>query len=164
VGEAQLADLIVRLSGKRLERVYSSDLKRAQSTAQAIADAQGIAVEPRAALREIYFGQWEGLLWEEIERRDPQYAQAWMTSFPHLPAPSGETFAAFEARVVHEVTGILDSVDGPIAVVTHGGVLRVVLQHFCGRSASEAWQETQSYCCVVPYEAQRSLTVIGENR
>jgi broad specificity phosphatase PhoE len=164
LGQAQLADLIVRLSGERLERVYSSDLKRARSTAQAIADAHGVAVETSTALREIHFGEWEGLLWEQIERRDPDYAQAWMSAFPHLPAPSGETFPAFEARVLREVTWLLDRVEGPMAVVTHSGVLRVVLQHLCGRSASEAWQETESYCCVVRYEAQRGLTVIGENR
>jgi alpha-ribazole phosphatase len=164
LGQAQLVDLILRLSGQRLERVYSSDLKRARSTAQAIADAHGAAVETRTALREIHFGEWEGLLWEEIERRDPHYAQAWMAAFPHLPAPSGETFPAFEARVLCEATALVDLDTGPIAVVTHGGVLRVVLQHFCGRSASEAWQETESYCCVVRYEAQCGLTVIGENR
>ena len=164
LGQAQLADLIVRLSGRQLERVYSSNLKRALSTAQAIADSHGVAVETRPGLREIYFGEWEGLSWEEIESRDPQYSEAWTAAFPHLPAPSGETYAAFEARVLGEVNSFLDSVTAPLAVVTHGGVLRVVLQHFCGRSASEAWQETQPYCCVVPYEAQRGLTVTGENR
>src|ERR1700733_9416049 len=69
-GQAQPADLIVRLSGERLERVYSSDLKRARSTAQAIADAHGVAVETHTALREIHFGEWEGLSWEDIENRD----------------------------------------------------------------------------------------------
>ncbi len=51
--------------------------------------------------------------------------------YPHLPAPSGESFQAFEARVLEEVHRLLDGNPGPIAVVTHGGVLRVVLQHFC---------------------------------
>jgi alpha-ribazole phosphatase len=164
LGQTQLADLIERLSGEKLEHVYSSDLKRARSTAQAIADSHGAEVETRPALREIDFGEWESLSWQEIESRDPEYAQTWMAGFPHLPAPSGETFPAFETRVLHEVNGLMDHDAGPIAVVTHGGVLRVVLQHFCGRSASEAWQETESYCCVVRYEAQRTLTVIGENR
>jgi broad specificity phosphatase PhoE len=164
LGREQLGDLVVLLSGERFERVYSSDLKRARSTAQAVADAHDVPLETRSALREIDFGEWEGLLWEEIEERDPQYAKAWMEAFPHLPAPSGETFGTFEARVLREVTGLVDRHPEPIAVVTHGGVLRVILQHLCGRSASEAWQETQSNCCVVRYDAQRGLTVIGENR
>jgi alpha-ribazole phosphatase len=164
LGHAQVTDLVAQLSAEGLERVYSSDLKRARTTAQAVADSHGLAVETRPALREIHFGEWESLSWEEIESRNPQHAAAWMAAFPHLPAPSGETFPSFEARVLHEVTALIDRDPGPIAVVTHGGVIRVVLQHLCGRSASEAWQETQSYCCVVRYEAQRGLTVIGENR
>jgi alpha-ribazole phosphatase len=164
LGQAQVTNLVAQLSAQPLERIYSSDLKRAQTTAHAVADYHGLAVETRPALREIHFGEWEGLSWEEIESRDPQYVAAWMAAFPQLPAPSGETFPAFEARVLREVTAFVDRGAGPIAVVTHGGVIRVVLQHLCGRSASEAWQETQSYCCVVRYEAQRGLTVIGENQ
>jgi broad specificity phosphatase PhoE len=37
-------------------------------------------------------------------------------------------------------------------VVTHGGVLRVVLRHLCGQSDEEAWQQTRAYCCIVRYE------------
>jgi alpha-ribazole phosphatase len=164
LGQEQVAHLVLQLSAERLERIYSSDLKRARTTAQAIAHSHGLAVETRPGLREIDFGEWEGLSWEEIERGDPQYAARWIAAFPQLPAPAGETFPAFEARVLREMTSLVDRDAGAIAVVTHGGVLRVVLQHLCGRSASEAWQETQSYCCVVRYEAQRGLTVIGENR
>ena len=106
----------------------------------------------RPALREIHFGQWEGLSWEEIEELDPEYARKWMARYPHLPAPAGESFQAFEARVLEEVNHLLEDVHGPIAVVTHGGVLRVVLRHLCGRSDADAWQQTQPYCCVVRYE------------
>ena len=106
----------------------------------------------RPALREIDFGQWEGLSWEQIEQMDPEYARKWMARYPHLPAPSGESFQAFEARVLEEVNRLLDGNRGPIAVVTHGGVLRVVLRHLCGCSDEEAWQQTRAYCCIVRYE------------
>ena len=83
---------------------------------------------------------------------DPEYARKWMARYPHLPAPSGENFQTFEARVLEEVNHLLDNNRGPIAVVTHAGVLRVVLRHLCGCSEEEAWQQTQAYCCVVRYE------------
>ncbi len=143
------------LCTEQFDCVYTSDLRRAVSTAEAI----GCPVVLRPALREIYFGQWEGLSWEEIERADPDYAREWIARYPGLPAPGGESFAEFEARVLNEVNRLLDQ-RGPIAVVTHGGVLRVVLQHLQGCSESEAWQRTQSYCCVVTYE----LALQGEGR
>jgi broad specificity phosphatase PhoE len=132
-----------------LECVYSSDLRRAVSTAEAL----GLPVTLRPALREIYFGQWEGLSWEEIERADPAYAHEWIARYPDLPAPGGESFAEFEARVVKEIDWLLGQ-RGPIAVVTHRGVLRVVLQHWHGCSDKEAWQRTQSYCCVVTFQGE----------
>jgi len=85
---------------------------------------------------------------------DPEYAQKWVDSYPRLPAPSGESFQNFERRVLAEVGHLINRSPGPIAVVTHGGVLRVILRHLCGYSEPKAWQETQPYCCVVRYEAK----------
>jgi alpha-ribazole phosphatase len=153
-GRAQLTALAQSLAEEELDTVYSSDLRRAASTAQAIAAGRNIPQVLRPALREIHFGDWEGMSWEQIERLDPEYAQKWVDSYPRLPAPSGENFEAFERRVVMEVNHLMDRSRGPIAVVTHGGALRVVLRHWCGYSEARAWQETQQYCCVVRYEGE----------
>jgi broad specificity phosphatase PhoE len=126
-----------------VEHVYSSDLRRAITTAEAL----GLPVTVRPALREMYFGEWEGLSWEEIERAYPEYARIWMDQYPALAAPGGESFEHFHARVLEEVHWLLGQT-GPLAVVTHAGVLRVVLQHWHGYSDAEAWRQTQPYCCV----------------
>jgi alpha-ribazole phosphatase len=126
-----------------LQHVYSSDLRRAISTAEVL----GLPVTVRPALREIYFGEWEGLSWEEIERAYPKYARDWMEHYPALPAPGGEPFQDFKDRVLGEVHWLLGQ-RGPLAVVTHAGVLRVVLQHWHGCSDGDAWRQTQPYCCV----------------
>jgi alpha-ribazole phosphatase len=149
-GRAQLLDLAQMLSAEKIDAVYSSDLRRARSTALAIAEARSIPLSLRPALREIDFGQWEGLSWEQIVHRDPAYAREWAAGYPRHPAPGGEDFHAFEARILEEVNHFLDR--GPIAVVTHAGVLRVVLRHLCGCSEQEAWEQTRPYCCVIRYE------------
>jgi alpha-ribazole phosphatase len=156
-GRARLTKLSESLAEEMLDTVYSSDLRRATSTAQAIAASRNIPQVLRPALREINFGDWEGLTWEDIERLDPEYAQNWVKSYPNLHAPSGESFEDFERRVLTEVNHLIDRNPGPIAVVTHGGVLRVVLRHLCGYSEPMAWQETQQYCCVVRYERQGEI-------
>ena len=151
-GRMQVTTLAQLLSAEPIDIVYSSDLRRASATAQAIASVREIPQVLRPALREIDFGQWEGLSWEQIEQMDSEYARKWVARYPHLPAPSGESFQAFEERVLEEVSRLLGGNRGPIAVVTHGGVLRVVLRHLCGCSDEEAWQQTQAYCCIVRYE------------
>jgi alpha-ribazole phosphatase/probable phosphoglycerate mutase len=153
-GQAQLAGLAQALSTEPIGGVYSSDLRRAQSTAQAIAAGRNVPLTLSPALREIHFGKWEGLTWAEIEQLDPEYARRWVDSYPHVPAPAGETFPEFEARVLDEVNHLIHGNEEPIAVVTHAGVLRVVLRHLHGCSEQEAWQQTQPYCCVVRYEAK----------
>ena len=153
-GHTQLTALADLLSAETIGSVYCSDLRRARNTAQAIAATRDIPLTLRPALREINFGQWEGLSWEQVEQVDPEHARKWMDAFPNLAAPAGESFQTFEARVLEEVHCLLERDPGPIAVVTHAGVLRVVLRHLCGCSESEAWQQTKSYCCVVRYEAK----------
>jgi alpha-ribazole phosphatase len=157
-GQAQLARLAQVLSAETIAGVYSSDLRRAQSTAQAIAAGRNIPLTLRPALREIHFGEWEGLSWRQIEQMDPEYARRWVGGYPHVTAPAGETFRNFEARALVEVNDLIGRAAESIAVVTHAGVLRVVLRHLQGCSEEEAWQQTQPYCCVVRYEAK------GENQ
>jgi broad specificity phosphatase PhoE len=143
-------DLARLLSAETIAGVYSSDLRRALSTAQAIAEARSIPLSLRPALREIHFGEWEGLSWEEIVQSYPEYSREWIAVYPRLPAPGGESFQIFEARILEEVNHLLER--GPIAVVTHAGALRVVLKHLCGCSEQAAWEQTRSYGCVVRYE------------
>jgi alpha-ribazole phosphatase len=157
-GQAQLAGLAQVLCTETIGALYSSDLRRARSTAQAIAAGRNLPLTLRPALREIHFGNWEGLTWGQIDQIDPEYARRWVDRYPYMPAPAGESFQEFEARVLEEVNHLIDRDRGSIAVVTHAGVLRVVLRHLRGYSEQEAWQQTQSYCCVVRYEAK------GENQ
>ena len=153
-GQAQLAGLAQVLSTERIEEIYCSDLRRAQSTARAIAAGRNISLALRPALREIHFGEWEGLSWRQIQQMDPVYARRWVDGFPHVIAPAGESFLSFEARVLDEVSQLIARDAEAIAVVTHAGVLRVVLKHLQGCSEQEAWQQTQPYCCAVLYEVK----------
>jgi alpha-ribazole phosphatase len=151
-GRVQLAELIDRLRVENFGAVYSSDLRRALATGMAVAEAFGVDCRVRPALREIDFGQWECLTWQEIEKRGENYARRWLAEYPNPPAPGGESFRDFERRVVDEVKFLSKEVEVEgrgIAVVTHAGVLRTVLCTFHGRAEEVAWEQTRSYCSIV---------------
>ena len=153
-GRVQLAELVKELRAENLGSVYTSDLRRAHETGLAIAEAFGVTCHVRPALREIDFGRWEGLRWEDIEEQDEAYARDWIAKYPHLPSPGGEDFGDFERRVLEEVKFL--EVEAEIAarnivVVTHAGVLRTILCSLQGRSREDAWEQTKSYCSVVRY-------------
>jgi len=146
-GRQQVEALIAQLAGERFDAVHSSDLRRAAETARALAAGFGVDCTTSAKLREIGFGRWEGLRWNEIEAVGAEYARRWVECFPSLPAPEGEPFAAFEERVLEEVDRLSAlAADKRIAVVTHGGAMRVVLERRLGHTADQAWKMTRAYC------------------
>jgi broad specificity phosphatase PhoE len=65
-GEAEAALLAERLAPQAGTALRASPLRRAQQTARAIADRHGLLVETDDALREIDFGEVEGLTFDEI--------------------------------------------------------------------------------------------------
>jgi alpha-ribazole phosphatase len=158
-GFVQLAELISRLRTEEIGEVYSSDLRRAYTTGMAIAEALGLDCHVRSALREIDFGQWEGLTWEAIEERDKVYARRWIAEYPRLAAPDGESFRDFERRVLDEVKFLSIKAEAAgcgIAVVTHAGILRTVLRARNECSEEDAWEQTRSYCSIVRHTVAAS--------
>mgnify|MGYP000744931288 CR=1 FL=1 len=96
-GKRQQAEkLAAHFPVDKIEAVYSSDLARAMKTASCVADRFGLTVEPRPELRELNFGDWEGLTYDEIVAKWPDALEnfflhpdvleipAWQTSFPKL--------------------------------------------------------------------------------
>jgi len=151
-GQIQINEMISRLRTEPFDAVYSSDLRRAMETAAPLARAFALSVITSDRLREIYFGDWESLSWAEIERRDAIYAHRWIEAFPELTAPNGESFAHFEQRILVEVHHLLSLAENKrIAVVTHGGVMRVVLHNLLGHSKEQAWDLTKPYCSSFVY-------------
>lgn len=161
-GRTQLGELINRLREEEIGIVYTSDLRRAHTTAKAIAEAFGVDCHVRSRLREINFGRWEGLTWEEIERRDPTYARRWVADRPRLPAPNGEDYDDFERRVLEEVKVLSCDAEAAgccVAVVTHAGVIRAVLRTLQDRSEVDAWEQTRSYCSVARHTCAVSCSL-----
>lgn len=145
-GRQQLVGLMTMLSEHAIRRVYTSDLRRAQQTAEPIAKHFEAEVNVRPGLREIHFGLWEGLSWNEIEGRDRAVAARWAETYPNSTAPAGESYQRFASRVHREMAFLLAEVaKSPIAAVTHAGFIRVVLTNWCGVSEQEAWDRTEEY-------------------
>lgn len=116
-GRADVVSIRERIATLAAGRVWSSDLSRAVDTARLLTGR-----EPRldSRLREIDFGDLEGLTWDELSP-----AQRGMLSrFSSFEAPGGETVAQLRARV-HSFLAELGS--GSHLVVTHGGVIRLLI-------------------------------------
>ena len=141
-GEEQASALRPLLAGERFDGVWSSDLRRAITTARL---AWG---EPRQdeRLREISFGSLEGLPWETL---DPGLQEG-LARFEGFAAPSGETFDDLRSRVLSFVDGLSP---GRHVLFTHGGVVRLL-----SREVGEDHFVPTGTLLVVDWEARRLVS------
>jgi alpha-ribazole phosphatase len=141
VGRAQAEALARQLTGAPFEAVYSSDLKRAQETAETLAANLGLRVQLDRRLREINQGEWEGQLVADIAAG---YQAAWAdrTGDPvNARAPGGESVAEVAARLAEAAGEIARAHPlGPVLIVSHGLALATLICQARGRPLSEAYQ------------------------
>lgn len=143
VGRWQAERLGQALAGEGIVALYSSDLLRAQQTAQPLARALELPLQTDAALRERHFGRLEGLSYAEIDQRFPDDARGWRLREPGFAPGGGETLAAFFERAVAAVTRLAAPHEGQaIALFTHGGVLDCLHRAATGAElqAPRSWQ------------------------
>jgi broad specificity phosphatase PhoE len=108
--------------------MYASPMKRAQQTAVPLSKLTGLNPTSLEGLREVDFGSWTGLSWEQVYERFKVSAFDWLTQLESGGIAEAESTSAFRARVESALNEILrDSPHREIAVVCHGGVIRMAL-------------------------------------
>jgi len=148
-GRLELRLLCEKCSQHPVRAVYSSDLRRARQTADAVARNFGLEVNVRPELREMHFGQWQGLSWNQIARRFPKLAALWIERFPRQAIPGAEPLTQFKRRIAAGVREIVAANRGQCAlVVTHAGVIRFTLGKVLGLPASHLFRLAQDSCAV----------------
>jgi probable phosphoglycerate mutase len=105
--------------------VVSSDLARAQATAQAIASFNRVPLELDAGLRERSFGGFQGMTHTEVAERWPDLSARWKSRDPeYRPGVDGESLTAFYARCIEATVRIAERHPGKtVVLVAHGGVM-----------------------------------------
>ena len=104
------------------DKVYSSPLQRCATLAGDLFIPQEIHYDDR--LKEYDFGMWEMMKWDDI---DKDSSEKWMADFVNIPAPGGESLGVMHTRVKEFVDELSAQAYSRIALVTHSGVIRIVL-------------------------------------
>ena len=124
-GRDQATALAERLADIELDAVYSSDLRRARETAEAVARAHGFNVVELPELREVNVGSWEGLTRDEAEAKFPEGFRRWRAGGTGWD--DGETYAEMSRRVLGAVERIAKDHEGDrVLIVSHGGPIRSI--------------------------------------
>lgn len=144
-GHAQMARLAEALASVTIDAFYASPRRRALESVENLRGKP--IVEPRLA--EIDFGELEGLTYDEVAERYPRIYEEWMRAPTKVHFPGGESFKQMRRRVLQAVSEIREArKEQTVAIVSHGGVNRIVLAHALGVEASMIFRMEQSYAGV----------------
>lgn len=128
-----VADLIAREPGAPW-RLVASPLVRTRDTAAAVAEATGLPVEHDPRLMEIHCGEWEGRLWDDIRRDEPDRS---FDGERFFHSPGGETFDQVMARAQGFLDDLPPEPDRRVIVVSHGVLGRLMRGAYAGLSRAD---------------------------
>lgn len=131
-GFRQAALLGERLAKAGIDKVYSSDYLRAVQTAQASNLYWNVEHEILPELREISFGDMEGLSDAVIAERFADFKTEQNRMEKDLAYPGGECAADVVKRALPALKQIAEGGEAHVAVVTHGGVIRSLAAYLIG--------------------------------
>ena len=112
-------------------RIVSSDLPRCSKLAMDLAESWSCELALSSQLREMSFGEWDGLSYEQIEEKDSVRWRAWCDEWLSQTPPNGESIEQFSSRI-RTFLSVNQPCDHTV-LITHAGVIRA-LEVMAGKS------------------------------
>ena len=117
----------------QIDAIYSSDLKRAMSTAIPLSERLGIPVIKEPLIKEIYGGLWENKFMPEIDALYHDDYQVYKNTIGLARCTGGESLEELQTRALAGMKKIAEENDGKtVFVATHGGVLLALTAYWMG--------------------------------
>ncbi len=145
-GVNQCKALAAHLRDVKLDGIYSSDLTRTRRGAEIINQGRGLPLETVPEFRELNFGVWEGLSFQQIMERYPDELQQRFDDLANFRVPGGESLADLQTRVTPKLAELLQHHAGQaFLVVAHAGINRVILSQALGLDLQYIFHLDQAY-------------------
>lgn len=131
-GIKQAEELAEKIQNLGIEIIYSSELKRALQTGTVAAAKLGVELKTMPDLREGCFGEAEGLLRDEVERKFPDVFKAWYSpeNDMNMGFPGGETKQEMQDRMCAVLQNLLNAPEKIIGISSHSSSIRYLLMKF----------------------------------
>ncbi len=137
-GRRQLALLSIRCRNMKMDAIYSSPLKRAYETAEAVNAYHHLPIQKDDGLIEINGGVWEGKLWEKLPDLYPEDAKAWNAHPWDFAPEGGEPMRHVYERIWKAITNIVQANPGKtVCIASHGCAIRNFLCRAMGKPIEE---------------------------
>ena len=148
VDQARRAAGSALLRGRAFTEVLTSPMSRCQQTARIVAEALGISVVVDRDLREMDFGLWEEMTFDEVQDRYPVDLERWKQSAMSPPTGSSETLAAVVDRMGTVAAGFASRYAGAsVLAVTHITPVKALVAHALGAPPTALFHMELSSAC-----------------
>lgn len=160
-GQRQAEALAQALAAEPVVAVYTSPLARTRVTAAAVAAPHGLEVVVEPDVREMAFGDWEGLTRDEAAQRDPDLFARWRASPDLVTPPGGESLTAVAERALDGLAALRRRHPaGTVVLVTHAIVLRLIVLDALGLGPDRLWALDASPAGLTEIEYQPSWITV----
>ena len=136
-GFSQVDQLSLRLKKIPIAAIYSSPLKRTTATAERISKDRNIEITTLDDLKEIDFGDWEGLPKETIKQKWPLLYDQIKADPGNIVLPEGESFKDAMERSIKAFEEISSTNANKCAVIiTHEIIIKMMIIHVLNASTN----------------------------
>ncbi len=162
-GMKQAELLAEYLSDKKLEAVYSSPLKRALKTAEAIAQRHHLELNVTPGLNDMDFGEWQGLPFPEVKDKYQGLFADWVNHPERVRVPSGENLDDVTKRAMPLVENIIAKYEGSVVLVSHRVVNKVLICALLGLDNSHFWNIRQDICGITSFVYENGQFILTKH-
>jgi phosphoserine phosphatase len=125
-GLRQAQQLALSLKEHEILQIYSSPLKRAYKTAEAINQFHDVPIHRRSGLMEMDQGDFEGLSFQELMACEKDFLRRWIADPAITKMPNGESFIEVQKRAWNAIEGIITQ-DENALIVSHNFTIAAIL-------------------------------------
>ncbi len=153
------------LSNEKIDLIYSSPLKRAVQTAEAIARPHTLDVNIVENLTDFDFGEWQGLSQLLVEEKYPELCRDWLDTPEQVRIPGGESLEDVRSRAMPFLEdAVMRCGEGRIVFVSHRVVNKVLICALLGLGNAHFWNVKLDTCGITRFNiGDGRIVLIGHN-
>ena len=160
-GKEQIDKITNYLKDFDIDKIYTTTSSITKDTVKKLSELKSIEIIEKESLKEISFGDFEGLTFDEIKDKYPKEFQDMIEKGYEYKYPNGESLIDSYNRVCIELDNIISNNDDrTILICSHGGTIRNIITYLISNSYKYHWNFKIDNGSVTILEVQDGFTVI----
>ena len=160
-GKEQIDKITNYLKDFDIDKIYTTTSSRTKDTVKKLSELKSIEIIEKESLKEISFGDFEGLTFDEIKDKYPKEFQDMIEKGYEYKYPNGESLIDSYNRVCIELDNIISNNDDrTILICSHGGTISNIITYLISNSYKYHWNFKIDNGSVTILEVQDGFTVI----